>query len=151
VWLVREDLRREGRPSSLPALGLHLAVTTGQWPRARLNLGSLSLEGTIKPLLVLIYDTGLLVCWVNISEWQMDHHVSICIYKFIFLGPCPWHMEAPRLRFKSELQLSAYAIATATSDPSRIHSSWQCWILNPLSEARDQTRVLMGTSWVRHH
>ena len=26
------------------------------------------------------------------------------------------------------------------------HSSWQCWILNPLSEARDQTRVLMDTS-----
>ena len=29
------------------------------------------------------------------------------------------------------------------------HSSQQCWILNPLSEARDQTHVLMDASQVR--
>ena len=28
------------------------------------------------------------------------------------------------------------------------HSSWQCQILNPLSEARDRTRVLMNTSQI---
>ena len=28
------------------------------------------------------------------------------------------------------------------------HSSWQCWILNPLSKPRDQTQVLMDTSQV---
>ena len=28
------------------------------------------------------------------------------------------------------------------------HSSWQCWILNPLSEARNGTRVLIGATWV---
>ena len=41
------------------------------------------------------------------------------------------------------MQLLAYIIATATPDPSHVcnphHSSWQYWILNPLSEARDQT------------
>ena len=26
-------------------------------------------------------------------------------------------------------------------------SSWQCWILNPLSEVRDRTCILMDTSW----
>ena len=31
------------------------------------------------------------------------------------------------------------------------HSSQQCWILNPWSEARDQTCVLMGTSRVYCH
>ena len=28
------------------------------------------------------------------------------------------------------------------------HSSWQCWILNPLREDRDQTRILLDTSQV---
>ena len=27
-------------------------------------------------------------------------------------------------------------------------SLWQCWILNPVSEARNQTRIFMDTSWV---
>ena len=56
-------------------------------------------------------------------------------------------MKVPRLRVKLELHLPAYATATATQDPSHIcdlhHSSWQCWILNSLSEARDQTCILM--------
>ena len=30
------------------------------------------------------------------------------------------------------------------------HSSQQCQILNPLSEARDRTRNLMVTSWVHY-
>ena len=60
-------------------------------------------------------------------------------------------MEIPRLGVKLELQLLAYATATATRDPSHIcnlhHSSWQRQILNPLSKARDQAQVLMDTSW----
>ena len=53
-----------------------------------------------------------------------------------------------------ELQLPAYATATATAtqDLSSFcdlyHGSWQCWILNPLSRARDQTRILMDISRV---
>ena len=52
-------------------------------------------------------------------------------------------MEVLRLGVESELQLQAYAIATATLNPSRIcdlcGSLWHCWILNPPSEARYQT------------
>ena len=59
-------------------------------------------------------------------------------------------MEAPRLGVKSELQL--LATATATQDPSWVcylhHSSQQRWILNPLSGARDRTRILMDPSQV---
>ena len=59
-------------------------------------------------------------------------------------------MVVPTLGVESELQLLAYIIAMATQDPSHIcnlhHSSWQHGILNPLSEARDQTRNLMVPS-----
>ena len=68
---------------------------------------------------------------------------------FVFLGPHQRHMEVPKLRGESELQLLAYTTATAMWDPSHIcnphHSSWQCRILNSLSGARDQTHVLMDT------
>ena len=64
-------------------------------------------------------------------------------------------MEVPRLGVELELQLPAYTRATATPDPSHIcdqhHSSWQCQIHNPRSEARDGTYVLMGSSWVCYH
>ena len=80
----------------------------------------------------------------------------ICLHFFkLFLGPHLQHMEAPRLGVESELQLQAYATHTATPDLSCIcdlhHSSWQCWIFNPLSRARDQILVLMYTSQVHYH
>ena len=65
-------------------------------------------------------------------------------------------MEVPRLGVKLELQLPATATATATATPdqSRVcdlyHSSWQRWILNPLSKARDRTLIFMDTSWVHN-
>ena len=64
-------------------------------------------------------------------------------------------MGVLRLGVESELQFPAYPTATATPDPSCIcdqhHSSWQCWILNPLSEARDGTCILMDASQVCYH
>ena len=75
------------------------------------------------------------------------------IYLFCFLGPHPQHMEVPRLGVKLELPLPP--TATATPDLSPIcdlhHSSWQCWILNPLREARDWTCILKDASWVCYH
>ena len=63
-------------------------------------------------------------------------------------------MEVPRLGVELELQPLAYARATATWDPSHVcdlhHSSRQRWILNPLNETRDRTRVLMDTSRVHN-
>ena len=58
-------------------------------------------------------------------------------------------MEVPGLGFESELQLQVYTIAMAILDPCLLckvcNSLQQCWILNPLSEARDQTHILMDT------
>ena len=76
----------------------------------------------------------------------------VCLLLFGFLGPHLRHVEVPGLGVESELQLPAYTTATATRDPSHVcdlhHSSWQCWILNPLKEARDQTCILTDTSRV---
>ena len=62
-------------------------------------------------------------------------------------------MEVSRLGDELELYLLAYATAIATQDLSHVcnlhHSSWQLQILNPLSEARDGTCILMNTSQVR--
>ena len=62
-------------------------------------------------------------------------------------------MEVSRLGVKLELQLLADTTATATRDPNHVcnlhHSLQQHWILNPLGEVRDQTRILMDTSQVR--
>ena len=73
------------------------------------------------------------------------------VYLFVFLGPYLQHMRVPRLWVESDLQLPAYTTARATPDPNRVynlhHSSQQCWILNPLSKARDWTCVLMDTVW----
>ena len=72
-----------------------------------------------------------------------------------FLGLHPQHMEVPRLGVESELQLPAYATATATPDPSYVcnlhRSSGQCRILNPLSEDREQTLILMDARRVCYH
>ena len=59
-------------------------------------------------------------------------------------------MEVPRPGVKFQLQLQAYTTTTETPDLSHIcelhHSLQQPQILNPLSEARDQTHILMDTS-----
>ena len=63
---------------------------------------------------------------------------------FGFLGLHLWQrMNIPRLGVELELQPPAYTTATATATPLPSHicnlhyGSQQCWILNPLSEARE--------------
>ena len=63
-------------------------------------------------------------------------------------------MEFRRIRVELELQLPACttAIAMAIPDWKCIcdlrHSLQQWWILNPLSEAKDKSRILMDSGWV---
>ena len=58
---------------------------------------------------------------------------------FVFLGTHLQNMEVPRVGVKLELWIWATSVTYAT---------WQYFIPNPLSKARDQTCVLMDTSWV---
>ena len=85
------------------------------------------------------------LCTVGVNSFP-----SFPGFFFFFLGPHPRHMEVPRLGAELELHLPAYTTATATRDPSCICNLRcnvrQCWILNPRSEARDRTRILMDTT-----
>ena len=60
-----------------------------------------------------------------------------------------------RIRTVASSPHHSHTTATATPDLSHVcdphHSSRQHWKLNPLSEARDQTCVLMDTSQIRFH
>ena len=79
-------------------------------------------------------------------EWLFIY-LFICLFRAI-----PEAHGSSQLGLESELQLLAHTTATATLDPSHVcdshHSSRQRRSLNPLNEAGDRTRVLMGTSWV---
>ena len=67
---------------------------------------------------------------------------------FCILGLYLWHMEVPRLRVKSELQLPTYTTATATWDPSCI-----CDLTTAHSNARSLTHgarpgINPASSWI---
>ena len=89
----------------------------------------------------------------SIYRWLFQTISKLTFFSFCLLRLHPGHMEVPRLGVQSELQLPAYAIATATSDLSHVcdlhHTSWQRQILNPLNEARDWTGNLMVSSQIR--
>ena len=77
---------------------------------------------------------------------------KVFLFLFIFFYGHTAAYGSSQQGVKSELQLPAYTTATATPDLSCVcdlqRSLGQRWILNPLSEARDQTPILMDTSWV---
>ena len=79
-------------------------------------------------------------------------YIYINMYIFFFLWVHLRHMEIPGLGVESELQLQAYATAIATLDTSHICDLWhrfqQCWILNPLSRAKDWIGILIDICWV---
>ena len=119
----------------------------------RIVLGSSLVAQEVKePVLSLLW-------WQGFDCWPCNLCMSLVWPKknffFMFVcfgGPHLRHMEVPRLGVESELQPLAYTTAKATWDPSCIfalhYSSQRCWILNPLSKAKDQTCIFMDTSQV---
>ena len=94
-----------------------------------------------------------------LSTFSYAYEPSVCLpfsfsffVLFCFLGLHLQHLHVPRLGVESELKLPAYTTATAPWDPgcvcSLCHSSRQCQILKPLSEARDGTHILVDTRGV---
>ena len=97
--------------------------------------------------------TSFLSCLASVlvisTSFPVPPPYFFLIYLFFFIWLHLWHMEVPGLQVELELKLLAYTTATATRDLSRIFdlrfSSWQCQILNPLSEARDRIHILAET------
>ena len=89
---------------------------------------------------------------------NLPHHSTIVFFLlFLFLGGSflglhSWRTEVPRLGVELELQLLDYTTARETPDPSRVcdlhHSSWQRWIPDTQSEARDWTYILLDSSQI---
>ena len=82
---------------------------------------------------------------------------SFFFFFFFLKEPNVWHIEVPRLEIESELQLPATATATATATAGSKPRLWptpqlsQRQILNPLSQGRDRTRILMVPSRTGFH
>ena len=93
------------------------------------------------------------VAYIYIYIYIYTHtHTHTHTFFFFFLGPHLRHVDGPRLEVKLELWLPAYTTATEMQDPSHVcglhRSSQQCWIPDPLIEARDQTCILRDTSQI---
>ena len=72
---------------------------------------------------------------------QKYFNLFLSFFLFCFLVPRLPHMEVPRLGVELQLQPPAHTTATAMQDLGHVcdlhHGSQPCWILTPLSEARD--------------
>ena len=73
---------------------------------------------------------------------------SLCqapFFVFFFFRAAPMAYGSSRARGQIRATAAGLATATPMPDPSGVYNlhHWQCWILNPLSRAKDRTHVLM--------
>ena len=95
--------------------------------------------------------TTVCICFVL---WQLCINIDN-EDEFCFLGPNLQHMEVFRLGRNPMYSCrptpqQRWIWATPANYTTAHSGSWQSWILNPLSKAKDQTRVLMVTSLVHY-
>ena len=83
--------------------------------------------------------------FASINHIEFKNLKFLFFFFFFFSGLHIRHMEVPRLGVELELQLLGTATATAMQNLTYMydlhHSSGNCRMLNPLREARDQTRI----------
>ena len=95
----------------------------------------------------------LSLCSPGLSE-HTAFPLSLSLSFFCLLRAASSAHGRSQARVESELQLPAYATATAVQDPSCVcnlhHSSQQSWTRGPLIEARDLTCILMDPRWGRY-
>ena len=95
---------------------------------------------------------GLSFSHYNINYFFLSFFFFFCLFR---ASPMVYGNSQARGRIRAvAASLPAYATATATPDTSWVcelhHSSWQRQTLDPLSEARDPTPVLMDTIQVSY-
>ena len=82
---------------------------------------------------------------------KSNNFIFLFLFFFLFRA-IPMAYGSSQARGQIENASTSLHRPTAMQDTSCVcnphHSSWQCQILDPLSEARDQKHVLMNTSWV---
>ena len=97
-------------------------------------------------------NTGVKVCihtgvYMSVYTWVFVFLVLGFFFLLFRATPAAYGDSEARGRIGA---VAAGYATTTPPDPSHLcdlyHRSWQCRVLNPLSEARDQTCVLMDTS-----
>ena len=105
-------------------------------------------NAALKPV-IFAADSSLLTLYLLVStfSWK-EKKQNKTFFFFVFLGPHPQHTEVPGQGVES-----AYTTGTAMPDLSCVcdlhRSSQQHQILNPLSEVKDQTCILMDANQFR--
>ena len=99
------------------------------------------------------------VCWMNWWAWPRSlvqgkwSIVALCFFYFVlfccFLGLPPMAYGSFQARGWIGVTATSHSYSNVGSEPHL--QLCQCWILTPLSEARDQTCILMDISWIRFH
>ena len=79
---------------------------------------------------------------------------SLTIFLFFFRAVSVVYGSSQQARGPIRAAAIVYTTATATLDLNRVcnlyYSSWQRWILNPLSEGGDRIHILVDTSQVHN-
>ena len=92
--------------------------------------------------------------WLNHLKSQLDTSIEVlfCFVLFLF-GAALAAYGGSQARGQIRALAAGLYHSIAMQDPSHVynlhHSSQQHWILNPLSKARDGTRILMDASQIR--
>ena len=90
-------------------------------------------------------------------SWGARAYISfeaefLLFFLFLLFRAAPTVYGDSQARGQIGATAASLPTATATQDPSHIydlhHNSWQCQVLNPLSEARDRTHNLMVPSQI---
>ena len=83
----------------------------------------------------------------------VNQPTTTLVVSLFFFRSCPWHIEVPWLGVELRAAAAGLGHGHARSEPrlQRTPHFMHHQILNPLSEAKDRTCVLLFASWVRYH